>query len=317
MELTELLQCPACHGALRQQGAALECQGCDRTYPVVDRIPCFAETNPFYDRYAEEECPYSTTPKGPEALILKLLPFWSYREWRFWRAVVPEGGRLLDIGCGRGKEVFVEKADTVVGLDGSIVFLRDCLSHYDASILGTLPRLPFRDGTFDTVVSSHVLGHVAIEDKDVLVGEMARVLRKGGIAAHIIETDSLHPAITAAKASPEAYRRWIIEQDGHIGLELADRVIERFTRQGFRLRTLRFVDAIVPSVMYYRKCLGHPEFAHLPGLFWTRALQRLNAATRIGNLAYEFGLGTFHRTFEQWLGDRDCANFIHAAFEKN
>ena len=34
--------------------------------------------------------PFGETPKGIKAAILRALPFWSYREWRFWRAAVPE-----------------------------------------------------------------------------------------------------------------------------------------------------------------------------------------------------------------------------------
>jgi uncharacterized protein YbaR (Trm112 family) len=33
------LACPACLGALRQDGAHLACAGCGRAYPVVDGIP--------------------------------------------------------------------------------------------------------------------------------------------------------------------------------------------------------------------------------------------------------------------------------------
>jgi uncharacterized protein YbaR (Trm112 family) len=33
-ELLELLACPACHAAVRDEGEALVCQGCARSYPV-------------------------------------------------------------------------------------------------------------------------------------------------------------------------------------------------------------------------------------------------------------------------------------------
>ena len=38
-------------------------------------------------------------------LILSVLPYWPYREWRFWARWVPLGCRLLDLGCARGFEV--------------------------------------------------------------------------------------------------------------------------------------------------------------------------------------------------------------------
>jgi uncharacterized protein len=37
--LASQLACPACHGDLRADAAALVCAGCGRGYPVVDGIP--------------------------------------------------------------------------------------------------------------------------------------------------------------------------------------------------------------------------------------------------------------------------------------
>lgn len=316
MNLASIVQCPACRGHLAAREESFACERCGKTYAVRSGIPCFAEPDPFYDQYADVHCPFSETPKGVKAAILRAIPFWSHREWRFWRDAIPRGGRLLDIGAGRGKEIFIERAAETVGLDGSLAFLAGCAEHYNAAVLASLPRLPFADATFDVVASSHVLGHIPLDDKEELTAEIARVLRPGGVTAHIIETDSEHATMRAAKSRPELYRKWLIDQDGHIGLELADRVVERFARHGFKLRLRRFVDAIVPSVMYYKKHLEHPGYEDLPHVGWTRALDRLNASSHAGNLAYEVGLGTFHRTIEQWLGRPNTANFIHVAFEK-
>jgi SAM-dependent methyltransferase len=314
--LTEILICPDCSGPLADGPDGLRCRRCGRVVEVVDGIPCFAVPDRFYDRYADIHCPFTETPKGTKAAILRTMPFWSYREWRFWRDAIPAGGRLLDLGSGRGKEIFIERATETVGLDGSLAFLRGCREHYNGAILASLPRLPFGDATFDVVASSHVMGHIARADKETLVAEMARVLRPGGTTAHIIETDSRHPSIVDAKEHPDLYRRWLIEQDGHIGLEPASAVIARFERHGFRRRVFRVVDAIVPSAMYYLKHLDHPGFEQIRGVGWTRLLSRLNASSHAGNLLYEFGLGAFHRTAEQWFGDPERANFIHVAFEK-
>lgn len=315
-DVNDIVHCPDCSQRLTKRDAELYCEPCDVAYPIVDDVVCFAETDPFYDQYAQDECPFATTPKGVKAAILKVFPFWSYREWRFWRQVIPRGGRLLDIGAGRGKEIFLERADTLIGVDGSLTFLRDCLDHYDAAVLASLPTLPFEDESFDTVASSHVIGHIPNEDKDALISEMARVLKPGGVAAHIIETDSEHRTMVATKHNADFYKNLIVDQDGHIGLELAEHLLDRFERGGFKLRRMRMVDAIVPSAHYYGKYLKHDEFGELPGVGWSRALKRLNETTHLGNLAYEFGFGTFHRTFEQWLGQPNHANFIHVAFEK-
>ncbi len=285
-------------------------------FPVRDGIPCFDATDDFYDAYADVHCPYALSPTGMKEAILRFLPFWSWREWQFWRRAIPRGERVLDLGCGRGRQLFEEFARESVGYDSSLHFARDCATHYDAVAVGRMPRLPFRSGAFGVVVSSHVMGHVALEDKDTLVREIARTLRPGGITAHVVETDSDHPAVAAAKLNGPAYREQFIEQHGHIGLEHVNAVIERFQRSGFRLLHRQLVDAVIPSVMNTRQFFNHPELAELPGLTWSRRLDRFTAKSRFANLAYEIGMGAFHRTIEQWIGRPENAQFVIVAFEK-
>ena len=182
----------------------------------------------FYDGYVEEHVPYHRSPRGLKGWLLRGLPYWSYQEWQFWRRWVPRGCRLLDLGAARGREIFRERAALAVGVDLAQNALRDCARHYDGAVLGDLGRLPFADASFDCIVSSHVMGHVPAEAKPRVVGEIARLLRPGGVTIHVIETDSRHPLIERAKADPALYRRRLIEPDAHIGLELADAAIGRF-----------------------------------------------------------------------------------------
>jgi SAM-dependent methyltransferase len=46
-------------------------------------------------------------------------------------------------------------------------------------------RLPFRDGSFDTVIANHVLYH--LDDPDAALREFARVLRLGGRLAVAVD----------------------------------------------------------------------------------------------------------------------------------
>ncbi len=312
-----MLACPSCKSELSQSVESLNCQRCARSYPIVDGIARFGESDDFYDAYAAGFSPYKANPGGMKEQVLRYLPFWSWREWKFWRSVVPHCENLLDIGCGRGRQLFEERAECVIGFDTSHVFLQECARHYDAAVLGRVPNLPFADGSFDAVVTSHVIGHIAFEEKDALAHEIARILRPGGITAHIIETDSEHAAVRAAKKSPHKYQRQFIEKHGHIGLESASSVIGRFEKAGLRVKTKRLVDAVIPSVLNYRtffKC--EPGFENLPGLQWSAALEKLCSANPIFNAAYEVGMGIFHETVEQSIGKPDNAQFLLVAFEK-
>jgi SAM-dependent methyltransferase len=312
----DLMACPSCHGSLVED-FGLVCDGCGCRYEIVDGIPCFSQADTFYDQYASEHCPFAASPAGLKYAVLRVLPFWSYREWKFWNRVIPRCDRLLEFGCGRGREVFLRRAAETVGYDGSLVFLRDCATRYSRVALGQLPRLPFQSDKFDVVASSHTIGHVGLEQKDELVSEIARVLRPGGVTAHIIETDSDHPAVRAAKRKPAAYRKQFIEQHGHIGLEHATRVIERFTKHGFRLRSCALVDAVIPSVLNYRRFFDVPELGQLPEVRWSRRFSQWSGKSGVFNAAYEVGFGAFHATAEQWFGNPRHAQFMMVSFTKS
>ncbi|MBI1208902.1 MAG: methyltransferase domain-containing protein [Azospirillum sp.] len=57
----------------------------------------------------------------------------------------------------------------------------------DADIRADLTRLPFPDGHFDVILSSHVLEHV--RDDQLAMAELARVLRPGGWAVLMVPFD--------------------------------------------------------------------------------------------------------------------------------
>jgi SAM-dependent methyltransferase len=192
----------------------------------------------FYQRYVEDHVPYHRSPQGLKRIILSVLPYWSYREWRFWKRWVPRGSRILDLGCARGREIFQEHGDFVVGMDLAPNALGDCVAHYDGAIEASLINLPAADGSFDCVVTSHVLGHVPVPQKNEVLAEIHRVLRPGGLTLHVIETDSSCRLMELAKQSPALYQRHLIEEDGHVGLETATEVVARFERKGFEVEAI-------------------------------------------------------------------------------
>ena len=112
---------------------------------------------------------------------------WVDLQWsllvRALEAVAPRAhGRLLDVGCGDKpfERIFRPHIDAYVGIEHEATFYATAANFgsarpdyfYDGN------RLPFEDGSFDTVVSIQVLEHTPRPRQ--LVTEMARVLKKGG-----------------------------------------------------------------------------------------------------------------------------------------
>jgi SAM-dependent methyltransferase len=138
---------------------------------------------------------------------------------------------LLDLGCGEGMLALLNRKDiNVVGIDISSHLLASALDNgYRAAYLADLTALPFRDASFDYVVSLDVLGHIGFEDKDQVLAEIRRVLRPGGVTMHGIESIDRN-ASSGYEAMNEEQLRRFINIDGHIGLEDDDEHAARFRR---------------------------------------------------------------------------------------
>lgn len=95
--------------------------------------------------------------------------------------------KLLDIGCGGGllAEEFARVGFEVTGIDPAPETIETARAHAVASGLaidyqtGSGEHLPFPEGSFDHVACCDVLEHV--DDVDSVIGEVARVLRPGGL----------------------------------------------------------------------------------------------------------------------------------------
>ena len=95
--------------------------------------------------------------------------------------VLPEltpGSRVLETGCGNGKTLSAFRDVTVLGIDISPEAVR--LAGPEKAVCGDIRRLPFKDASFDSVFSWHVLGHLKKEGRMQAASELLRVTRPGG-----------------------------------------------------------------------------------------------------------------------------------------
>ena len=91
--------------------------------------------------------------------------------------------RVLDAGCGTGTVLWsLEQSACTVGVDCSPVAIGFCRSQQlQRTAVASVAKLPFGDASFDVVISCDVLCHAAITDCTAAMGEMARVLKPGGL----------------------------------------------------------------------------------------------------------------------------------------
>lgn len=97
------------------------------------------------------------------------------------RAYLPNGGKILDWGCGRGQmtHLLKNRGFDVVGYDVDPMGKEFLNQIGQTLILGTDPvKLPFADNSFDAVLSSGVIEHVV--DRNGSLAEISRVIKKGG-----------------------------------------------------------------------------------------------------------------------------------------
>jgi SAM-dependent methyltransferase len=112
--------------------------------------------------------------------------------------VLPQGGRVLDLGCAGGS--FAAEQRKIIRVD---------LERPDTApanfVLADGARLPFAAASFDLIVSNHSLEH--IEDLDAALSEIARVVKPGG---------ALYVAVPDASTFADRFYRWLARGGGHV-----------------------------------------------------------------------------------------------------
>ena len=108
------------------------------------------------------------------------------RGWKRWAVSeldLRPGNRVLDVGCGT---LLLERSampggPEVVGVDLTKEMLKVGIGQSHGNVAGVFnadaEHLPYRDDTFDSVVSCYVAKYVSFA---AFVGELARVVKKGG-----------------------------------------------------------------------------------------------------------------------------------------
>ena len=89
---------------------------------------------------------------------------------------------VLDVGCGDGRKTIVHKdlIEVLIGLDIDLKRLREAKMRGILVVYGDATKLPFENGSFDAILSLHVIEHIK---KDIaFINEIYRVLKNSGCA---------------------------------------------------------------------------------------------------------------------------------------
>lgn len=148
------------------------------------------------DKVAGHDERFTESAGGPDWGFLyevdfneKLQSHWNQMLWRAFKQFIPEGCKLLEIGCGSGK-IAVQAARELgadafgVDVDSQAIEYARRLANFVGVRTHFFPgsgfALPFADESFDVVVSEGVIEHFSHAQTIQMVAEHARVCRQGG-----------------------------------------------------------------------------------------------------------------------------------------
>ncbi len=141
------LVCPLCRARLEGNKDYLICTECKMSYPIIDGIPSFVETDTFYEgKFASATLDNTTHLSRPVFLPLKLreilYEYFVLSTINLWRRrfvarmAKKYKGLTLDIGCGGGR-IWTTNFGPVIGCDISLSSLKIASNIYSKVIHST------------------------------------------------------------------------------------------------------------------------------------------------------------------------------------
>ena len=182
------------------------------------------------------------------------------------RLTLTSGEVVLDLGAGFGRHAFaaLRRGAKVVALDSGQAEMESVSGMFYAmrevgeipananaeAIRGDVLALPFSDSTFDLLICSEVMEHIA--DESLALSELSRVVKVGG-----------RIALTVPRTWPEKIN-WALSDDyhnvpgGHIRIYHRTRLEDLLVEVGFRIDGHEYVHGL-HTPYWWLKCLVGTE----------------------------------------------------------
>jgi SAM-dependent methyltransferase len=179
--LVESLACAECRGALTIRADQLECTA-GHQFPVVRGIPRFVSSDDYVSSFSFEWLKHKTTQLDRFRNDRSSEGF--FRQKTGFEPKDLKGKLVLDAGVGAGRfaDVMARWGANVIGIDLSyaVESSHDNFQEADNVLIAQadIGRAPFREETFDFIVSIGVLHHTP--DTRKYLAALVPLLKKGG-----------------------------------------------------------------------------------------------------------------------------------------
>jgi SAM-dependent methyltransferase len=214
-----LLACSTCRMALTVDGNEVTCRACrTRMGPnrdgVLDLMPALPNTGSWVERQKAMERSYAALVRDSRHLVR------AYENDFGGQAELLSSirGPVLDIGGGNGlirdflpagiEYVSLEPSRCWFSPEWAAVAERFCSLRTRPVVRGIAERVPFLDGSFETVLAYWSLNHVS--SPQVVCAEMQRVLRPGGRLIACLEDMEPTWIDVATQRYPVRTSRWTL-----------------------------------------------------------------------------------------------------------
>ena len=133
-----------------------------------------------------------------------------------WIALKVGNSLALDVGCGGG--YLLSMLENAVGLD-ILPNLAKMAKQYKETVVGTATSLPFKDDSFEYVITATIMHHLSDEDRVKALREFRRVGKKY-VFMEVMKEDCWAARILKALGARSFMKREQIEEAGFKIVEL-------------------------------------------------------------------------------------------------